>query len=120
MIVIAVNNPIEYLSYLSSESKNTDCYLIDIFIEDDLIYAVVDFVTVKETTSINNPDDRTIIIENKSKKLRTFTADLEYFKCGHSEKILLDDLLSLPKNTVLQIDVVNGAIKELFLDTCSG
>ena len=108
---------------LSTETTASDCYITGYFIDMDIEYLTVDFVTYELDEDSKNTDYEIYDVVNDNPKLRTFYVNTEYLDCAHSESKSLADLIKASKDnpkTVFTLQTEAGVITELYIDVCSG
>ncbi|MFT5600819.1 MAG: hypothetical protein ACI9N1_001055 [Flavobacteriales bacterium] len=108
---------------LSTETTASDCYITGCFIDMDIEYLTVDFVTYELVEDSKNTDSEIYDVVNDNPKLRTFYVNTEYLDCAHSESKSLADLIKASKDnpkTVFTLQTEAGVITELYIDVCSG
>lgn len=113
----------ENLAVLSHKSTIGDCYLLDAFMDDGLMYVTVDFVSYVKSEYEPDQGPEYVLAENTVEKITFVSPSDKYYKCGHSDEELLNDLLKIAEedsSTIFRLEVKDGVIKELFIDTCSG
>lgn len=111
------------LDNMCLEKSLSDCYIVDYFIEMDVEYITVDFVTYELDKDSKHTDYEVYDLINDSKKLRTFVVNSQYKNCGHNKDIPLTDLIKISKDspeTVFRLEAEEGVVSELYIDTCSG
>ena len=113
----------ELLDLTSTETAGSDCFITESFTYMDGRYITVDFVNYKMDESTANTDTEVYELVNEIKTLRTFVVKEEYYDCGHSEMVKLSDLIEknkAEKDLVFKLEVEDGVVTELYIDTCSG
>lgn len=113
----------EMLDLTSTETTGSDCFITESFTYMDALYITVDFVNYRMDESTANTDTEVYELVNEIKTLRTFVVNEEYFDCGHSEMVKMSDLIEknkAEKDLVFKLEVEDGVVTELYIDTCSG
>ncbi len=109
--------------YLSDETTTSDCYIVDYFIDMDIEYITVDFVTYELDEDSENPDFENYKLVNDNPKLRTFMVVPEYQNCARDAAVTTADLIKVSKEnpqTIFRLETSTGMVTELFIDVCSG
>jgi hypothetical protein len=108
---------------LSTETTASNCYITGYFIDLDIEYLTVDFVTYELDEDSKNTDYEMYDVVNDNPKLRTFYVNTEYLDCAHSDSKSLADLIQVSKDnpkTVFTLQTEDGVITELYINLCSG
>lgn len=111
------------LDLTSTETTSSDCFITESFIYMDALFITVDFVNYKLDESTAHTDAEVYELVNEIKTLRTFAVNEEYFNCGHDKMVKLSKLLeknNLENDLIFSLEVQDGVVTELYIDTCSG